>query len=127
MLNPRTRIEYTSVDDFVVVGVHTIRPVLLRALLAAPTAALAAAFLLALSQTKGHLLDSLWLCAFTAVCVFLTLQTMTVPRPRVAPSSKEFASLPGYRKAVIVHMLELQGLLDAADEAIPLPVKPGDA
>ncbi len=119
MLGRRTRITYTNVGDFAVVGVLTIRPLVVRGLLAAPLAAIAVLFLVTVPAAKS-MMDSLWLCTFVAVFIFLTIKVITVPRTWVTPASPEFAKLPAYRDAVAVHVTELETLLDAADAAVPL-------
>jgi len=119
MLGRRTRITYTSVDDFAVVGVHTIRPFLVRGVLALPLAAVGFLFLLAVPSGKS-LIDQGWLCTFSAIGFYLAARLVAVPRVRVTPSSASFKTLPAYGQAVSVHVTELQSLLDAADTAVPL-------
>jgi hypothetical protein len=119
MLGRLTRITYTSVDDFSVVGVHTIRPFLVRGVFALPLAVIGFLFLIAVPAGK-NLLDQGWLCTFTAVFFYLALWLLRVDRVRVTPTSAFFKPLPAYGQAVAVHVTELQSLLDAADGAVPL-------
>jgi hypothetical protein len=119
MLGRRTRITYTSPDDFTVVGVHTLRPFVVRSVLALPLLAIGFLFLVTV-PTATSLMDQGWLCTFTAVFIYLAVRALTVYRIAITPSSAYFSALPGYGQAVSVHVTELQSLLDAADAAVPL-------
>ena len=121
MLGHRTRIEYSSADDYVVVGLHTIRPVLMRFLVASPAVLFGGVFVWMLTVTTAGFSEQVWLSAMIGVCLFSVARTMVFPRPRIAPSSPEFTVMPGYRSAVTGHVVELEALLDAADAAAMTP------
>ncbi|WIB65435.1 hypothetical protein [Curtobacterium sp. MCBD17_040] len=121
MLGSRTRIVYSAIDDYVVVGVHTIRPVLIRMVMAAPVALLGVAFLRGLDASGSDVIGSGWFCVLIACSVYVIVRLLLFPKPRIAPSSPEFATMPGYRAAVTGHVVELQRVLEAYQEAGPQP------
>jgi len=49
--------------------------------------------------------------------------TIAEKRPRITPSSAEFITMRGYRSAVTVHVVELQTILNTADDVHRMPYR----